>query len=91
MEDASRVEIIPTLKRKIAIIAAIESSNAQGIDACEDRHVEREAEAPQRANVSAKPGVQREPDRQIEDDADDGRGDAGKRAAERLVVAQPFQ
>ena len=60
-----------------------------GIDGAEHRDIEREAEALEMPCLP-KPGVQREPDREIQDDADDRRGDAGERAAERLVVAQPF-
>jgi hypothetical protein len=34
--------------------------------------------------------MQRKPDREVQDHADDGGGDAGERAVQRLVVAQPL-
>jgi hypothetical protein len=37
-----------------------------------------------------KPGVQGEPDREIEDDADHGGGDAGQRPVQGLMISQPL-
>jgi hypothetical protein len=52
-------------------------------------HIEGNAIAANRDRL-AEPGVEREPDRQVEDDPDDSGGDPGQRTGERLVVAQPF-
>src|SRR5207237_7732161 len=60
-----------------------------GIEARQYRHIEGEAVAAQRDGFT-KPGVQCEPDRQIEDDPDYSGGDAGECAVERLVAAQYF-
>src|SRR6266481_3494881 len=57
------------------------------IDAGQNRHVERQPERSHRPGLP-KHGVQREPDRQIEDHADDGGGNGGQRAGKSLVAAQ---
>ena len=77
------------LKRKIAIAAATESSSAHQSRLDDHRHVERQAVAAHRRGL-AEQGVQREPDREVQDHADHRGGDRRQRAGERLVAAQPL-
>ena len=66
--------IMPTLNRKMATAATIESANAQGSTLVSDRRVERQAECPHGRRL-AEDRVNREPDGEVQDHPDHGRGD----------------
>src|SRR5215469_18458609 len=55
----------------------------------DNRDIKRKTKAPDMPRLT-KPGVEREPHREIEDDTDDGRGDAGERTADRFVITHFF-
>src|SRR5439155_6083065 len=59
------------------------------VDARRYWSTERKPEASHRKGL-AKDRMKSEPDRQVEDHPDDSSGYPGERAAQRLVVAQPF-
>ena len=86
-EHAARTGIIPTLKRKIAIPAASESASAQGSMLASTGASKPTPIGAHRPHLPEH-GVDREPDREVEDDADHRGGDRGERAVERLVAAQ---
>ena len=58
-----------------------------GVDGPEQWYVKGQPEAAEVADFM-KPGMQGEPDSKIEDNPDYGRGDAGERPVQRLVIPQ---
>ena len=74
--------IIPTLKRKMATVAATESASAQG-STLVSTGMSKASPKPRTGSYLAEYRVQREPDREVEDHADHRRGDRRQRAVER--------
>ena len=69
MHDAARTTSIPTLKRKIAVAAAIERTSA-GTSTLENTGASKAKPNALHRNGLPEQRVQREPDRQVEDHAD---------------------
>ena len=85
--DPASTHSIPILRRKIAVAAAIASTKAA---ISRLPHTGMSNDRPnERTGVVCRNSVcNREPDREVQDHADDRRGDRRQRAGERLVAAQ---
>ena len=86
-EQAASVGIMPTLNRNMATTAAAESSSAQRSTLASTGASKDRPEAPHGPRL-AEHRVDREPDREVQHDADHGRRDRRQGPVQGLVAAQ---
>ena len=88
-QEAARTTSIPTLKRKIAVAAAIERTSA-GTSTLENTGASKANPKPCTGTICLNSVCSANQIGEVEDDADHRGGDGGERAGQRLVAAQRF-